>query len=64
MLLTDYIKQHHNGNKAAFARSQSTPEKEVFPQAVTKWINAKWIVVDGQLYSPKRKIETVSTESK
>lgn len=57
MLLTDYINQHHNGNKAAFARSQG-----VLPQTVTPWINAKWIVVDGQLYSPKRKLK--SAESK
>ena len=45
MLLADYIKQHHNGNKAAFARQQG-----VLPQTVTPWINAKWIVIDYKTY--------------
>ena len=49
MKLTEYINQHHNGNKAAFARSQGVKR-----QQVTKWVKGGFIVQDGKLYSPRR----------
>ncbi len=52
MKITDYIDEHHGGNKAAFARSQ-----KVAPQAVTKWVNAGWIILNGKLYGPKRELK-------
>lgn len=51
MGLEDYINTHHEGNKAAFARSMNT-----IPQTVTRWVNDGFIVVDGVLYSPRREI--------
>ena len=48
MLLSDYIDQHHNGIRAEFARSQ-----RVAPQQVNKWLAGRWLVIEGQLYSPK-----------
>lgn len=57
MKLTDYINEHHNGNKAEFARSQG-----VQPQALNKWVNAKWIVLNGVLYSPRRELITKDNE--
>lgn len=52
MKLTDYINKHHDGNKAAFARSM----KLANPQQVSPWIRGGWIVFEGKLYSPKRDI--------
>ena len=50
MKIADYISANF-ASIAEFARSN-----EVNPQQVTKWINAEWIVVDGTIYSPKRKV--------
>lgn len=47
--LLDHIKTHHSGNQAAFAAAQG-----VKPQQVTQWINKGFIVVNGELYSPRR----------
>jgi DNA-binding transcriptional regulator YdaS (Cro superfamily) len=52
--LERHIKLKHGGKKSAFAESVG-----VKPQAVTKWINAKWIVADGRLYSPMREHEAL-----
>lgn len=48
------ISQHIAANYlsiADFARIHG-----VYPQSVTKWINKGYIVVDGALYSPRRKL--------
>ena len=50
MSITDYIKANHP-SKASFARSQG-----INPQEVTKWINKGYIVLDGTIYSPRRKV--------
>lgn len=52
MLLNKYIETNFGGNKSAFARHVG-----VIPQQVTKWINDKWIIVDGVLYSPRREVD-------
>ena len=52
--LDRHIKLKHGNNKASFAEAVG-----VKPQAVTKWINAKWIVADGRLYSPRREHEAL-----
>lgn len=51
MKLICYIRQHYSGNQAAFARANG-----VTPQQITQWINKEFIVVDGVLYSPRRKL--------
>ena len=51
MSLLDYIKKEHGGNQAAFAKAQ-----KVKPPQITQWINKKYIVVDGVLYSPRREL--------
>jgi len=50
--LLEYIKQNFEGSQRAFAVSQG-----VLPQQVTQWINKGFIVVDGELYSPRRKLK-------
>ena len=52
MRLTEYIARHHGGSQAAFARANNVQR-----QQVTQWINKGFIVVDGYLYSPRRKLE-------
>jgi len=52
MNLTDYVRAYYGGNKAAFAGANG-----VKPQQVTIWVNRGFIVVDGVLYSPRRKLE-------
>lgn len=47
MLLTDYIDEHHKGNRAEFARAQG-----VLPQMVNKWLSGGWVVIDGMLAKP------------
>ena len=49
MVLIEYIEKHYGGNQAAFAKAQ-----KVQPPQITQWINKKYIVVDGVLYSPRR----------
>lgn len=51
MKLSEHIDLFFNGNKSAFAKSMSAT-----PQQVTKWVNDDWIIVDGNLYSPKREL--------
>jgi len=51
MKLRDYINQHYGGSQRAFAAVQG-----VKPPQVTQWLNKGFIVVDGLLYSPRRKI--------
>jgi hypothetical protein len=50
-----FIKLKFGDNQAEFARAMS-----VTPQAVTKWINGKWIVANGQLYSPTRENDALN----
>ncbi|OKP18815.1 MULTISPECIES: hypothetical protein [Serratia] len=49
--LLGYINIFHNGSQADFARHM-----DVTPQQVTKWISGEWIVVNHQLFSPKRDV--------
>ncbi|GLW38490.1 5-methyltetrahydropteroyltriglutamate--homocysteine methyltransferase [Pectobacterium odoriferum] len=51
MTLLAYIETFFAGNQAEFARSIG-----VKPPQITQWINKGFIVVDGTLYSPRRKI--------
>ncbi|WP_336431675.1 hypothetical protein [Providencia sp.] len=55
MTLTEYINTYYAGNQSAFAKAC-----EVKPQQVTKWINGNFIVVNGELYSPRRELPFVS----
>ena len=52
--LIDFIEHNFNGNKAAFARAQG-----VKPQQVSQWLAKKFIVVDGEMYSHRRKLNTL-----
>jgi len=49
--IVDYIDLYFEGNKSAFARRMN-----VTPQQVTKWVRDGWIILDGQLYSPRREL--------
>ena len=51
--LLEWIKLHFGGNQSAFAAAQG-----VMPPQVTQWIQKDFIVVDGQLYSPRRELKT------
>jgi hypothetical protein len=51
--LLEFIDLHFDGNKSAFAAAQG-----VQPPQVTQWIQKDFIVVDGQLYSPRRELKT------
>ena len=51
--LLEFIELHFNGNQRAFALAQ-----DVQPPQVTQWIQKYFIVVDGQLYSPRRELKT------
>lgn len=49
--LLGYIDFYHNGSQADFARHMG-----VTPQQVTKWINGGWVVVNHELFSPRRSV--------
>lgn len=49
--LSQYINDKFNGSQTAFAAHNG-----VLKQQVTKWLNAEMIVVDGVLYSERRKL--------
>ena len=49
--LADYIDRVYGGNRTEFAGSISPPTTK---QHVNKWLNLNYIVVDGQIYSPRR----------
>ncbi len=53
MKLIDYIAANYGGSQTAFSEAQGVK----LPQ-VTQWIKKKFIVIDGVLYSPRRKLET------
>ena len=50
MKLKDYIEQQH-GSQTQFATTEGTT-----PQQVTQWLNKRFIVVNGVLYSPRREL--------
>ena len=52
MKLIDYITLNHNGNRSAFGRAVG-----VSRQHVNDWLNKKYIIVDGVLYSPRRSLK-------
>lgn len=52
--LERHIKLKFGNNKALFARCMLVNDTQV-----TKWINGKWIVADGRLYSPRREHEAL-----
>ena len=52
MSLIDYIAAKYSGSQVEFAKAQG-----VMPQQVTQWIKKGFIVVDGLLYSPRRKLD-------
>ena len=45
MKLTDYIKEHHNGNISAFARTQDVRQDQA-----GRWLKRNCVVVDGVVY--------------
>jgi DNA-binding transcriptional regulator YdaS (Cro superfamily) len=47
----DYIAEEFGGSQRAFASAQG-----VQPAQVTQWLNKKFIVVDGVLYSARREL--------
>lgn len=51
MPLEEYIQKYFEGNKSAFASHCG-----VKPQQITQWINKGFIVVEHQLYSPRREL--------
>lgn len=51
--LLEFIDLHFGGNQRAFAAAQG-----VQPPQVKQWIQKGFIVVDGQLYSPRRELKT------
>lgn len=51
--LLEWIDKHFNGNQSAFGRAQG-----VSRQQVREWVDKDFIVVDGQLYSPRRELKT------
>ena len=50
MKLDDYIKENHNGNLSEFARARGTRCDHV-----RKMLNAGYLIIDGELYSPVKK---------
>ena len=52
MTLEKYIENHFDGNKSEFAKAQN-----VHRQQVTRWVNEGFIVVSGQLFSPRRQLK-------
>ena len=55
MKLTDYIKEHHSGNMAAYAR-----ELSVSPVQVKRWLDLGCMVIDGEIW---RKVSKQVKES-
>lgn len=51
--LKEWIGSNFNGNQSAFAAAQG-----VQPPQVTQWIKKGFIVVHGNLYSPRRALKT------
>ena len=51
MKLIEYISVNFNGSQTAFANAQGVKR-----QQVTQWINKRFIVVDGVLYSLRREL--------
>ena len=51
--LLEFIDKHFDGNQSAFGRAQG-----VSRQQVREWVEKDFIVVDGQLYSPRRELKT------
>lgn len=55
--LTEYINENYNGNQAKFAEYLTAKtDIKVWPQMVTEWLRKDFIVVNGVLYSPRRKL--------
>ncbi len=50
--LNDYIKREHGGSQVQFAAANGVHKAQV-----TQWLNKKFIVVDGVLYSPRRELK-------
>lgn len=53
--LLEFIALHFGGNQSAFAKAQG-----VKPPQVTQWLQKEFIVVNGQLYSPRRELKTLT----
>ena len=53
MKLKDHIAASHGGVNARFARSEGVSD-----QQITQWVNKKFIVVDGVMYSPRRVLKS------
>jgi DNA-binding transcriptional regulator YdaS (Cro superfamily) len=50
--LNDYITNHYAGKRIAMAADVG-----VEPSQVTQWLKRKYIVVDGMLYSSRRRVK-------
>lgn len=51
--LLEFIAFNFGGNQRAFAAAQG-----VQPPQVTQWVQKEFIVVNGNLYSPRRELKT------
>lgn len=51
MTVKEYIDTYYNGNQSAFARVQGAKR-----QQVARWIEREFLVINGQLYSSRRKL--------
>jgi len=49
--LKDYINREHGGSQVRFAKANNVHKAQV-----TQWLNKKFIVIDGCLYSHRRKL--------
>ena len=52
MTIVEYIEKNFDGSRKKFADALG-----VHKQQVTRWINEGFIVVDGQLFSPRRQLD-------
>jgi len=50
--LKEYINREHGGSQVRFSEANGVHKAQV-----TQWLNKKFIVVDGVLYSPRRELK-------
>jgi len=50
--LTEYIDKYHNGRQIQFAKANGVEKSQV-----TQWVKKNFIVINGELYSIRRKLK-------
>ena len=59
MKLKEYITEHHNGNQAAFARSQHVSESQA-----RRWLKRNCVAIDGQVYcAVSKQVKAIKPET-